>query len=119
LTPEFAMEKQDVHLQLVEPERALRNRHPGIQAVKEKLLAQLTNFEPFHFRGDANYENRGELLLMHEHRGVDSAPTTRAKPWLAWRAFGSARFRWPRKSTAKKAVLRFDGKEHGVRHDAP
>jgi len=41
-------------------------------AIKSKLLAQLTNFgQPFIFVEDANYENRGELLLWHRYDGVD------------------------------------------------
>ena len=40
--------------------------------IKDKLLYQLTNFgEPFIFVEDANYDNRGELLLRHRHEGVD------------------------------------------------
>ena len=40
--------------------------------MKDKLLFQLTNFgHPFIFVEDANYENRGELLLRHNHEGID------------------------------------------------
>ena len=40
--------------------------------MKEKLLFQLTNAgNPFIYVEDANHENRGELLLRHEHQGVD------------------------------------------------
>jgi len=40
--------------------------------VKNKLLAQLTNFgQPFIYVVDANYLNRGELLLGHRHEGTD------------------------------------------------
>jgi stage V sporulation protein R len=40
--------------------------------VKNKLLAQLTNFgQPFIYVVDANYLNRGELLLGHRHEGSD------------------------------------------------
>ncbi|MEE9386170.1 MAG: SpoVR family protein [Nannocystaceae bacterium] len=42
------------------------------QAVKAKLLAELTNFgQPFIYVVDANYLNRGELLLGHRHEGMD------------------------------------------------
>jgi stage V sporulation protein R len=42
------------------------------EKVKAKLLAQLTNFgQPFIYVVDANYLNRGELLLGHRHEGVD------------------------------------------------
>ena len=40
--------------------------------MKEKLLFQLTNAgNPFIYVDDANYENRGELLLKHDHQGID------------------------------------------------
>ena len=42
------------------------------KSVKQKLLTSLTNFgQPFIYVSDANYENRGELLLEHRHEGVD------------------------------------------------
>jgi stage V sporulation protein R len=42
------------------------------KSVKMKLLAGLTNFgQPFIFVNDANFENRGELLLEHRHEGID------------------------------------------------
>ena len=40
--------------------------------VKEKLLFQLTNRgQPFVYVVDGNYQNKGELLLMHRHQGLD------------------------------------------------
>ena len=40
--------------------------------VKEKLLSQLTNSgNPVVAAVDGNYNNRGELLLVHEHHGID------------------------------------------------
>jgi stage V sporulation protein R len=40
--------------------------------IKQKILHQLTNAgQPFIFAVDANYMNRGELLLAHRHEGVD------------------------------------------------
>lgn len=40
--------------------------------IKEKMLAGLTNQgQPNIFVADANFENRGELLLSHKHLGAD------------------------------------------------
>jgi stage V sporulation protein R len=40
--------------------------------VKEKLLFQLTNMgQPFVYVTDGNFQNKGELLLMHKHQGLD------------------------------------------------
>ena len=42
------------------------------KSVKQKLLFSLTNFgQPFIYVVDANFENRGELLLDHRHEGTD------------------------------------------------
>jgi len=42
------------------------------QIIKNKLLHSLTNFgQPIIYVENANYENRGELLLVHQHEGVD------------------------------------------------
>ena len=42
------------------------------EAIKRQLLSSLTNFgQPIILVQNANYANRGELLLRHEHEGVD------------------------------------------------
>ena len=42
------------------------------EKIKSQMLAQLTNAgQPFIFVVDANYLNRGELLLGHRHEGID------------------------------------------------
>ncbi|MFH1132781.1 MAG: SpoVR family protein [Pseudomonadota bacterium] len=42
------------------------------QEIKNKLLGMLTNFgQPFVYVEDGNFENRGELLLRHQHEGAD------------------------------------------------
>ena len=89
------------------------------QEIKQKLLFQLTNFgNPVIRVEDANYENRGELLLTHQHRGVDLRADY-ARETLA------AMVRvWKRPVVLativeeKPSLLRFDGSEHSVNHDA-
>jgi len=45
------------------------------KAVKGKLLDALTNRgQPFISVTNANYQNRGELYLVHEHHGIDLRP---------------------------------------------
>jgi stage V sporulation protein R len=42
------------------------------QEIKRRLLFQLTNFgQPIIDVVDANFENRGELYLIHRHEGID------------------------------------------------
>lgn len=45
------------------------------KAIKAKLLFFMTNFgQPLIQIEDGNYENRGELLLVHRHEGIDLQP---------------------------------------------
>lgn len=45
------------------------------KAIKAQLLFQLTNFgQPVIKIEDANFENRGEMLLRHVHEGLDLQP---------------------------------------------
>jgi stage V sporulation protein R len=86
-----------------------------LKVVKEKLLFQLTNFgDPYIRVLDANHGNRGELLLEHQHEGIDLRGDY-AKETL------SALVRvWKRpvcvstKVENKPVLLRFDGKEHST-----
>lgn len=42
------------------------------QKIKQRLLFSLTNFgKPFIYVINGNHKNRGELLLKHEHHGID------------------------------------------------
>ncbi|HHH29509.1 MAG TPA: SpoVR family protein [Polyangiaceae bacterium] len=83
------------------------------QQVKDKLLFQLTNMgNPLIDVVDANYKNRGELLLLHEHQGVDlrkdyasAALEALARCWK--RPVGIAT-----KLENKDVLLRYDGNEH-------
>ena len=59
------------------------------QQVKQKLLSQLTNFgQPLIEIVDGNYDNRGELYLVHRHDGVDLdvpyAQDTLRNLYLVW-----------------------------------
>ena len=80
--------------------------------VKEKLLFQLTNFgQPFIYVEDANYENRGELLLRHHHEGtdlqIDHARATLTALVRIWRRPGEPADR--RRGQAEAVPLRRQG----------
>jgi len=73
----------------------------------------LTNFgKPWIFVVDGNYRNRGELLLRHEHNGVDLRQD-QARDTLA-----NLQFLWSRPVhlltvvEGKPTTLSFDGSEH-------
>ncbi|MEO8876225.1 MAG: SpoVR family protein, partial [Polyangiaceae bacterium] len=83
------------------------------KAVKEKLLFQLTNGNnPFIYVEDANFENRGELLLKHDHQGLD------LRVDYAKEVMRSLVRVWKRPVNVttivegKPTLMRHDGKEH-------
>ncbi|MBW2701411.1 MAG: SpoVR family protein [Deltaproteobacteria bacterium] len=88
--------------------------------IKNKLLFQLTNFgQPIIEVVDSNHANRGELLLLHRHEGVDIK--------LDWaQSTMEALYRiWTRPVLLqtivgeKVTVLRHDGTEHTAEQIAP
>ena len=120
LTPEFALQHR-----LFTYGWSPRNERYEIvtrefAAVKEKLLQQLTNFgNPIVLVADDNYENRGELLLVHEHQGVD------LRSDYAEATLGALARVWKRPVVLATQVegrslrLRHDGKEHTVKDGPP
>jgi stage V sporulation protein R len=79
-------------------------------------LFQLTNAgNPFIYVEDANFENRGELLLKHEHQGVD------LRADYAKETLRSLVRIWKRPVSVstmvegKPNLLRYDGREHSSR----
>ena len=88
--------------------------------VKEKLLFQLTNAgSPFLYVEDANYDNRGELLIRHDHQGLD------LKADYARECMKSLVRVWKRPVNlltiveGKQVLVRYDGREHSTRHMRP
>jgi stage V sporulation protein R len=81
--------------------------------IKRKLVMSLTNLgQPRISVLDANWENRGELLLLHQHEGVDLQ-----QDW-ARDTLGNLYHIWQRpvliatKIENKGTLVRFDGKQH-------
>jgi len=80
--------------------------------VKEQLLFSRSNFgNPVILVEDANFENRGELLLTHKHEGVDlefeKAVDTLKNVQALWRRPVSMYTKW----NSQGKLLTFDGKE--------
>ncbi len=72
LTPEFAREKLMFNYDYNKKSDNWEIADREFKAIKERLLFQLTNFgQPFIRVVDGNFENRGELLLKHQHEGID------------------------------------------------
>ncbi len=113
LTPEFAHEQG-----LFTFDWSARGERFEIQSrefaeVKKKLLAQLTNSgNPYIYVDDGNYKNRGELLLHHDHRGMD------LRLDYAERVLEALNRLWKRpvtvasRSDGKPVLLSYDGENH-------
>jgi stage V sporulation protein R len=114
LTPEFCLEQKlftfgynDKHQRWEIVEREFRK-------VKNKLLHMLTNFgQPAIAVEDGNFENRTELLLAHQHDGVDLKldymRDTLAHVCAVWKRPVNLRTR----VDGRGMLFRFDGREHG------
>jgi stage V sporulation protein R len=75
LTPEFALEQKLFTFNFNDKKNTWEIASRDFKKVKAKLLQQLTNFgQPVIDVVDANYENRGELVLAHRHDGLDLDP---------------------------------------------
>jgi stage V sporulation protein R len=72
LTPEFCVDQKLFSFAFNRKTDAWEIKTREFAKVKAQLLRQLTNFgNPAIYVEDANYKNRGELLLWHKHDGQD------------------------------------------------
>ncbi|HEU4412712.1 MAG TPA: SpoVR family protein [Polyangiaceae bacterium] len=116
LTPEFAIEQKLFTFSYSNRNDRFEIESREFKKVKDKLLFQLTNSgNPVIFVHDANFENRGELLLKHEHAGldlrVDYAKETLKALQRMWRRPVAIATTLDNKSV----LLRYDGAEHTSR----
>jgi stage V sporulation protein R len=117
LTPEFCVEHKMFSFAFEEQLGQYVIESREFDQIKQRLLFSLTNFgKPWIYVIDANHRNRGELLLNHEHNGVD-LKLDQAKDTLA-----NIQFIWSRPVhlqtvlEEKPTLLSFDGSEHTARN---
>ncbi len=83
------------------------------KAIKAKLLFHMTNFgQPIIKVEDANFENRGELLLTHMHEGVDMQPDFMAATLKNVQKLWSRPVNLVTGMEGEGFLYRFDGKEY-------
>ena len=116
LTPEFCIDQKLFSFDWSNRNERFEIASREFKQIKEKLLFQLTNAgSPFIFVEDGNFENKGELLLKHEHQGMD------LRADYAKEVMKSLARVWKRPVNVstildgKLTLLRFDGKEHASR----
>jgi stage V sporulation protein R len=116
LTPEFCVQHKMFSYAFQEQMGQYVIESRDFEKIKQRLLSSLTNFgKPWIYVVDGNYHNRGELLLKHEHSGVDLR-LDQAADTLA-----NIQFIWSRPVhlqtivEGKPTLLSFDGSEHTTR----
>ena len=116
LTPEFCQEHKMFSFAYQEQAGNYIIESREFQKVKQRLLFSLTNFgRPWIYVVDGNYRNRGELLLRHEHNGIDlkldAASDTLANVQYIW----SRPVHLQTVIDDKPSLLSFDGSDHTIR----
>ncbi len=117
LTPDFC-ERQQLFTYKYNPRTGrFEIDSKDFQAIKQKLLSQLTNFgQPIIEVEDGNYMNRKELLLNHVHYGVDLdvnyVNETLRNLFAIWRRPVNLKTKYEE----KEVIFHFDGKEFKPQH---
>jgi stage V sporulation protein R len=116
LTPEFCVEHKMFSYAFQEQMGQYVIESRDFAKIKQRLLFSLTNFgKPWIYVVDGNYHNRGELLLKHEHAGVDLRQDQAAD------TLANLQFIWSRPVhlltvvDGKPTLLSFDGSEHSTK----
>jgi stage V sporulation protein R len=117
LTPDFCREHKMFSYAFQEQGGQYVIESRDFDKIKQRLLFSLTNFgKPWIYILDANYKNRGELLLSHQHNGVDlqldQAADTLANIQYIW----SRPVHLQTQVDGKPTILSFDGHEHITRN---
>lgn len=85
----------------------------NFKAIKSQLLFQLANFgQPVIKIEDANFENRGELLLVHSHEGLDLQPNYMDQSMRNLFAIWKRPINLVTMMENERAMFRFDGKNY-------
>ncbi|MCA9601899.1 MAG: SpoVR family protein [Polyangiales bacterium] len=113
LTPDFVFEQKLFSFGFNPRNDRWEIESRKFEEVKAKLVQNLTNGgQPFIYVADSNHENRNELLLQHDHHGVDLrldwAKEVLTSLVRVWRRPVELHTIVEQKPT----LLRFDGTEH-------
>jgi stage V sporulation protein R len=116
LTPEFCQEHKMFSFAYQEQGKNYVIESREFQKIKQRLLFSLTNFgKPWIYVVDGNYRNRGELLLKHEHNGVDLRVDYAADTLANLQYIWSRPVHLQTMIDDKPSMMSFDGSEHSTR----
>jgi stage V sporulation protein R len=116
LTPEFCVQHNMFTFAWQEQAGGYIIESRDFEKIKQRLLFSLTNFgKPWIYVVDGNFRNRGELLLKHQHNGVelrlDQAADTLANIQFIW----GRPVHLQTLAEGKATMLSFDGTEHSTK----
>lgn len=116
LTPEFCVQHRLFTFAWQEQAGQYYIESRDFKKIKEQLLYSLTNFgKPWICVVDGNYRNRGELLLRHDHTGVDLRVDHSRE------VLNNLHFMWGRPvhlhtiAEGKPTLFSFDGSDHTLK----
>jgi stage V sporulation protein R len=116
LTPEFCVQHNMFTFAWQEQAGGYFIESRDFEKIKQRLLFSLTNFgKPWIYVIDGNFRNRGELLLKHQHTGVELRLDHAAE------TLTNLQFLWGRPVhlqtlvEGKPTMLSFDGTEHSTK----
>jgi stage V sporulation protein R len=116
LTPEFCVRHNMFSFAFQEQAGQYIIESREFEKIKQRLLFSLTNFgKPWIYVVDGNFRNRGELLLRHQHTGVELRLDQAAD------VLANLQFVWTRPVhlqtvvDGKPTMLSFDGTDHSIK----
>lgn len=113
LTPEFCVQHNLFTYAWQEQSGQFYIESREFAKIKQRLLFGLTNFgKPWIYVIDGNFRNRGELLLKHQHEGVDLKLDHAAETLQNIQALWSRPVHISTIVDGKPTTLTFDGTEH-------
>ncbi len=116
LTEEFCREQKLFTYSLNERNNRYEVADRSFAAVKEKLLFSLTNMgHPYIAVADANYDNRGELLLKHRFDGLELRRDYATATLEALQRIWSRPVHLETIAAQAPVLLSYDGKRHTER----
>ncbi len=112
MTPEFCNRQQLFTYKYNPRTQRMEIDNRDFEAIKQKLLTQLTNFgSPIIEVEDANFKNRKELLLKHQHYGVDLDMQFAAQTMQNLYSMWKRPVNLATKYEDKVVIFNFEGKE--------
>jgi stage V sporulation protein R len=113
LTPEFCARHKMFSFAYAEQTANYVIESREFDLIKQRLLFSLTNFgKPWIYVLNGNFRNRGELLLKHEHNGIDLKMNHARDVLVNVHSMWSRPIHVETVVEGKPTLLSFDGSEH-------